>query len=148
MSQPELLTKVIHFLEHYGFEYMVTGSVVSSLQGEPRATHDIDIVINLTTNAVSLLTQAFSPPRYYLSKEAVEDAIRRQSMFNLLDTSGGDKVDFWLLTNEPFDRERFSRRYKENIPGMAMFVSSPEDNSNEITMGKIIRWEHKASYGC
>ena len=27
-----------------GDEYMVTGSLASSLQGEPRATHDIDVV--------------------------------------------------------------------------------------------------------
>lgn len=26
---------------------MVTGSIVSSLQGEPRSTHDIDLVVTL-----------------------------------------------------------------------------------------------------
>ena len=45
MSQPELLKRVVQALDAAGIDYMVTGSIVSSLQGEPRATHDIDIVI-------------------------------------------------------------------------------------------------------
>lgn len=38
MPQQELLKKVIQALDETGIEYMVTGSVVSSLQGEPRTT--------------------------------------------------------------------------------------------------------------
>lgn len=135
MSQPELLSKVLHFLEENCIEYMITGSVVSSLQGEPRATHDIDIVVNITKAAIPLLVQTFRSPLFYLSEEAIKDAVERKSMFNLLDTSGGDKVDFWLLTDEPFDQERFGRKYKEDLPGMTMFVSSPED-----TILMKLRW--------
>ena len=29
-------------------------------------------------------------------------------MFNLLALTEGDKVDFWILTEEPFDRSRFA----------------------------------------
>ena len=45
MSQPELLKLVAGRLKAAGIEYMVSGSIASSLQGEPRSTHDIDIVI-------------------------------------------------------------------------------------------------------
>ena len=34
MSQQELLKKVVKILERFGIEYMLTGSVVSSIQGE------------------------------------------------------------------------------------------------------------------
>lgn len=45
MLQPELLIrKVVQILESAGIEYMMTGSIVSSLQGEPWSTHDIDLV--------------------------------------------------------------------------------------------------------
>ena len=40
MSQQELLRRVVKELEELDVEYMLTGSLVSSLQGEPRATHD------------------------------------------------------------------------------------------------------------
>jgi hypothetical protein len=51
MSQQELLKRVIEILDARKIAYMVTGSVTSSLQGEPRSTHDIDLVIDVVVNA-------------------------------------------------------------------------------------------------
>jgi hypothetical protein len=48
-------------------------------------------------------------------------------MFNLIDSSAGDKADFWLLTEAPFDRERFSRRMWVEALGLELSVSTPED---------------------
>lgn len=127
MSQPKLLKKVLDLLQKNHIDYMVTGSLVSSLQGEPRATHDIDILVNITSAAIPSLINTFEPPGYYLSQTAIEEAIQHQTMFNLLDTTEGDKVDFWILTNELFDLSRFSRKQRENIFGIKINISSPED---------------------
>ena len=127
MLQPKLLKTVLDLLDRNHIEYMVTGSLVSSIQGEPRATHDVDILVNITASAISSLIETFVPPEYYLSEIAIEDAIKHKSMFNLLDTTEGDKVDFWILTDEPFDQSRFSRKYEEKIFGLSMQISSPED---------------------
>ena len=88
---------------------MVTGSVVSSLQGEPRSTHDIDVVISLCSECSPRLIQQFPAPDFYLDENAVSDAVARKSMFNLLDVNGGDKVDFWMLTGEQYDLARWAR---------------------------------------
>ncbi len=48
MSQQELLTQVIATLQKLGIEFMLSGSYASSLQGEARATHDIDLVASLS----------------------------------------------------------------------------------------------------
>ena len=45
MSQQELLRLVVQSLDDLDVEYMLTGSIVSSLQGGPRSTHDIDLVV-------------------------------------------------------------------------------------------------------
>jgi hypothetical protein len=45
----------------------------------------------------------------------------------LLDTTEGDKVDFWILTTEPFDQSRFSRKQEEKVLGVSMKISTPED---------------------
>jgi hypothetical protein len=135
MSQQELLTRVLLFLSENRIDYMTTGSVVSSIQGEPRATHDIDIVVDLKKEGIGPLANTFPPPRYYLSTDAAKEAVVKKSMFNLLDTDTGDKVDFWLLTNDPFDQQRFKRRYEEILPGFSLFVSSPED-----TILMKLRW--------
>lgn len=39
MLQPDLLDIFVLPLEKSGFEYMVTGSVASTIYGEPRLTH-------------------------------------------------------------------------------------------------------------
>jgi hypothetical protein len=127
MSQQELLTKVVKTLDAAGIEYMLTGSVVSSLQGEPRSTHDIDLVVDLALSQVAPLLAAFSAPDYYLSEASVNEAIRRRSMFNLLSVSDGDKVDFWMLKSEPFDKSRFARRQIEDVQGVKINISTPED---------------------
>jgi len=114
---------------------MITGSVASSLQGEPRATHDVDIVIQMYLNSISSLISAFQPPRFYLSENSIREAIQHRTMFNLLDTTEGDKVDFWILTNDPFDQSRFERKYVEEVFGIKMKVSSPED-----TILAKLRW--------
>jgi hypothetical protein len=127
MSQPELLKKAVLALTSAGIDYMVTGSLASSFQGEPRASHDIDLVVALSPEAVPSLLSAFPPPEYYLTTEAALDALRRQSMFNLLAVTTGEKVDFWVLTDSPFDQSRFTRKRVEEFLGMRLFVSAPED---------------------
>jgi hypothetical protein len=82
---------------------------------------------------------AFPPPEYYLSEESIVAAIAQQSMFNLLWVDEGDKADFWLLTDEPFDRSRFSRKCKEDVDGLSIKVSAPED-----TILAKLRWSKLA----
>jgi|SRR5262245_27975061 len=48
-------------------------------------------------------------------------------MFNLIDSREGDKVDFWLLTDDAFDRARFGRRYVEHFEDARLPMSRPED---------------------
>lgn len=127
MSQQELLRQVLTALDDCGIAYMLTGSLVSSIQGEPRLTHDIDIIITLDETAAGSLVEAFPSPNYYLDQESIITAITNSGMFNLIDSVTGDKVDFWMLTDQPFDKSRFARRYPEHIMGMQVMVSSPED---------------------
>jgi hypothetical protein len=78
MPQQELLNAGISALEGAAIPYMLTGSVVSSMQGEPRATHNVDVIVSLRA----------------------EEAIRHGSMFDLIGAGDGGKVDFWMLGME------------------------------------------------
>jgi hypothetical protein len=127
MSQPGLLKKATATLDWLGVDFMLTGSLVSSLQGEPRATHDIDLVVDLPSDRVDAMLAEFPPPDYYLSRNAVEQAIAQKGMFNLLDLREGDNVDFWMLTDAPFDLSRFARRQHIDIEGVSIAISAPED---------------------
>jgi hypothetical protein len=106
---------------------MVTGSVASGLQGWPRATHDVDIVVQLTVGDAARLVKEFAQPRFYVSDVAVQEALANDTMFNLIDTHSGDKVDFWMLTDDPFDQSCFAGRRSEAVDGRTLFVPRPED---------------------
>ena len=114
---------------------MVTGSVASSLQGKPRSTHDIGLGVALRESAAQKLVEAFPLPDFYLSEPSILDAINTGGMFNIIDTNEGDKIDFWMLTDEPFDQSRFSRKYAEDVMGFSIQISSPED-----TILAKLRW--------
>jgi hypothetical protein len=135
MSQQELLKRVVETLDALKVGYMVTGSVTSSLQGDPRSTHDIDLVVDLTGDAATRLHRAFPPVQFYVSDQAIREAIKHRTMFNLIDNFSGDKVDFWVLTDEPFDRSRFERRRVVEALGLRFPVSAPED-----TILMKLRW--------
>ncbi len=127
MSQQALLTRIVEVLDRAGIPYMLTGSLASSLQGAPRATHDIDLVVDVRVEDASRLAAELATLDVYVDDLAVGDAARRRGMFNVIDPATGDKADFWMLTDEPFDRERFARRARYAALGVEVSVSAPED---------------------
>ncbi|MBI4810439.1 MAG: hypothetical protein HY800_03170 [Ignavibacteriales bacterium] len=106
---------------------MLTGSYISSLQGVPRSTHDIDILVSLDKDDLIKFHNTFPKSDYYVDEQSILNAIEQQTMFNVLDIREGDKIDFWIITDNPFDQSRFSRKIKEELFGTKMFVSTPED---------------------
>jgi hypothetical protein len=139
VSQPALLTRVVEALEAADIPYMLSGSLASSLQGEPRATHAIDLVIDVPPGSGARLAAALSAPHLYLDERSADDATRRRTMFNVIDSSSGDKVDFWLLTEDDYDAARFARRLAVDVLGRRLAVSAPED-----TILMKLRWSRES----
>ena len=127
MSQSELVSAIVKALVTTGIDYMVTGSLASSMQGEPRASHDIDIVVDLQLAHAKKLIAALLREDFYISEEAVFDAIKRGGMFNVLPYKESEKIDFWLLKNDAYDQSRFSRKQATEVLGTRVNVSKPED---------------------
>jgi hypothetical protein len=69
MSQQELLSKLVDVLDQARIPYMLTGSIASSLHGEPRSTHDVDVVVVLDPESITKLLGAFS-------EKQIHDALR------------------------------------------------------------------------
>jgi hypothetical protein len=127
MPQLKLLKKIAKILSQNNIQYMFTGSIVSSLQGIPRSTHDIDIIISIRKNDAAAILNAFPQEDYYISENSIESAIDNKSQFNVLDTNEGDKIDFWILTDSEFDKSRFSRKQKVTLFNFEVYVSTAED---------------------
>jgi len=118
---------------------MMTGSLVSSLYGEPRATHDFDVVVALDEERLPALHAALATFDGYVDLEGMRRAQRDTSMFNYIDHATGLKVDFWMRGSEPYDEACFERRRSENLLGAIVCVASPED----IILSKL-RWAQRS----
>ena len=68
MPQLELLEKTVKVLTLCNIEYMLTGSIVSSLQGIPRSTHGIDVVVLITKADISKIMKAFAGKDHYINE--------------------------------------------------------------------------------
>ncbi len=141
MEQDELLRKLGKVLAKLRIPYLITGGIAVVAWGRPRFTADIDVVIELLPKNLEQLAKELEAidNDVYVDRNMMSRALTTQGEFNFIHPSSGLKVDFWILTNEKFDRERMRRRIKRKIAGIPLFFSSPED----LILIKL-RW-HKES---
>jgi len=76
-----LVQRVLASLEKAEVPYMVTGSLASSMHGEPRSTHDIDLVIDPTRASLERLLEEFPAGEYYVSRDAALEALETRGLF-------------------------------------------------------------------
>ena len=104
-----MLLEISATLDLLGVEYLLGGSLASSLLGEPRATVDIDLAIVLRETAVPSLVHALDAA-FFVDPEAARRAVGRGASFNVLHRETMLKVDLFVLGDTPFDREQLRRR--------------------------------------
>jgi hypothetical protein len=96
--------------------------------GEPRLTNDIDVVAEVREEHIPGLLAAFPADAFYLSEDAIREAIRRQGRFNIIHPGSGLKVDVIMRKETPFDRSRFARaRVAHPAETYEAAFASPED---------------------
>lgn len=127
MGPGEVLRSIVPKLEQSDIQYMVTGSIAASYYGLARATYDLDIVISSTPEKLKDFISLLPREEYYAVLQDALDAWRHQSMFNVLDTVQGWKIDFILQKSAPFHREAFQRRKPVTYEGVPTCLISGED---------------------
>lgn len=118
MPEPEFVQYFIVPLNQTEISYMITGSIASIVYGEPRLTHDIDIVITITNDEIVKLMNVFPPEKYYCPPEEVlhiESRRAQRGHFNIIHHESGLKADFYFLSAEAYQREAMKRRVKKEL---------------------------------
>lgn len=126
ISQEDFLKDIITSLEKAGIPYMISGSIASSFHGRPRSTNDADIVISPTVQQLEVMIETLKR-NYYVNLPAALDALKHNSMFNVIDTDGGWKADFIIRKNRLFNAEEFQRRRSTTLYGINTWILSAED---------------------
>lgn len=126
MTELEVLRDVTARLDRVGLPYMLTGSLAMNYYAEPRMTRDIDLVVDVRPGDISGLVAAFESD-YYLSRAAIEEAVRRRSLFNLIHNESLMKIDVVVRKETPYRKTEFERRRRVHIGDATLYVVSKED---------------------
>src|SRR3954454_17360996 len=98
MPEPELFLLFVRPLNRAGIRYVVTGSVAAIFYGEPRLTHDVDLVVFLNTSDIRALAELFPSADFYVppAEVMVIEAQREQrGHFNIVHVASGFKADLY-----------------------------------------------------
>lgn len=130
LAEPIAVTLLVTTtLEQLGIVYLIGGSLASALHGVVRTTLDTDLVAEIRPKHVAPLLKELQIA-FYLDAEAIEDAIRRHSSFNLIHLETMFKVDIFVSKQRPFDEVQFARRIRQIVaanPEQSIYVASAED---------------------
>ena len=134
MEQTDLLRHTIDTLERLAIPYMLVGSFASTTYGEPRFTQDIDIVIDLLATLIPDFCNAFPSPDFFLSEDAVRQAVQGRFQFNVLHPATGNKIDFLLSRDDEWGLLQMQRKQRVHLlPDREGFAARPED----VILGKM-----------
>lgn len=116
-------------LDTFGIKYMVTGSVAVIVYGEPRLTHDIDMIIELKRKNIPDLIDAFPDSEFYcppLEVITVEILRSTRGHFNIIHHETGFKADIYPVGNDSFIRWGLDNSVEYDVAGAAMKVAPAE----------------------
>ncbi len=126
----DVVREVMAAFTRLGIAYALGGSWASSFYGEPRSTRDADVTVEPFPGREAAFVASFGPD-YYVSPDAVSQAIRETRSFNIINTIAGFKVDVFVRKDGAFDRSVMGRRVPITAPSdpwHPLVMISPEDS--------------------
>ena len=87
---------------------------------------DVVVAIEHRPGLLKKLVASFSKG-FDLSEEGTIDALLHRTMFNIVHSESGTKVECWILKAEPYPQAMLKRRKRAKLGGHTFYVLSPED---------------------
>jgi hypothetical protein len=129
MLEPDLIELFVLPLNQLGIRYLVSGSVAAMLYGEPRVTHDVDLIVFLRAEDIPRLASTFPAPEFYVPPAEVivsEMARERRGHFNILHADSGLKADFYLANRDGLHAWAFRNVKEYSIGKTTVRLAPPE----------------------
>ncbi len=129
-SYREFADSMIQTLEALNITYAIGGSFASIAYGEARTTADIDISVHLSIADARQLEKAIQKLGYYISLDAIHDAIANKTAFNVIDGESGYKADLFIMESTPLAKSILARRRRvayDSTTNASAILYSPED---------------------
>ena len=127
------LKLVIEALNAAGVEYLIGGAIAEWAWGEPRATQDLDLVVNIPIKSVNKLSKELEKRDMLIPAEIILDNIledRADIPINAIHMHSGLKADLYpVREGDELRQSAFQRRKRVDYgpPIGKVYVHSPED---------------------
>jgi hypothetical protein len=127
------LKLILDALKAAKVEYLIGGAIAEWAWGEPRATQDLDIVINLPVKAVGRFSKELENRDMLVPADIILDALREDRAdipLNAIHMYSGLKADLYLMRDgDELRKSAFQRRLLVDYgpPIGEVYVHSPED---------------------
>ena len=129
MPEPDLIELFVGPLATEGIRYVISGSVAAMLYGEPRVTHDIDLVVFLRSSDIAKLPQIYPSPEFYVPPAdviATEVARQQHGCFNVIHAKSALKADFFTANRDELHALAFRNKRQYAICGLNIMLAPPE----------------------
>ncbi len=129
MPEANLFLLFTRRLNTLGVRYMVSGSVAVIIYGEPRLTHDVDLIAVLDREQIARLPEVFPPAEFDCPPPevmAVEAAREQRGHFNIIHHETGFKADVYLSGRDPLHAWGLARARRLEVEGEPLVVAPPE----------------------
>lgn len=129
MHPDKLFLIFVEKFNEYKIPYFVTGSVAAIVYGEPRLTHDIDIVLELSDKDVENFEKYFSTSEFYIPPQdilKIEKGRTSRGHFNLIHLETGFKADIYFMGKDKFSFWAYENLKEIKFHNVIINVAPPE----------------------
>lgn len=129
MPELDLFLLFVRPLNRARIRYVVSGSVAAIYYGEPRLTHDVDLIVFLSANDLRSLMDEFPEEEFYLPPlEAMLAEITREQAghFNLIHRETGFKADIYPTGRDELNAWAFRSKRTVEFEGESVTLAAPE----------------------
>jgi len=133
----EMMLAAIDALERAGLSYMIVGSISSNVYAFPRSTNDADFVVQLVPGGLQRVLELLGPS-FELEPQTQFEGITATIRYVIRTPEVAFRIDLFLLSDDPFDQERFARRRRMRVLGRETYAPTAED----VVIQKL-RWSRQ-----
>jgi hypothetical protein len=133
LTYEQFVHLVIEAVEAAGVKYLIGGAVAAWAWGEPRATLDLDLVVDIPLDAVQQLSSELGKRDMLLPPKVILEAIledRADVPISVIHALSGFKTDLYpLRADDELRQSALNRRKREDLGPLLghVYLHSPED---------------------
>lgn len=127
MNLQDTVRTVLTALDEAQVPYMLVGSFSTNAYGIERSTRDLDVVVELGEHSILAIARKL-PTVIRLDPQMRFETVTMTRKYEASIDDSLFTIEFFLLSDDPHDQERFRRRVRSLTPdGQVVTLPTPED---------------------